>query len=378
MRKTTAPGSNMSQPGEPAQPAAPQSVVWTVEASQADREAFLNQLGEGVIIANVDGRIVFVNEAAKILHGQALLGVAPDGYSASYHLFTMEGEPFPIEDLPLTRAVRHGEVTVDTRWRIRRADGSEVLAIGNARPMYDTDGVQIASILNIRDDTQRHADEVALKELVRAKDMLLHEVNHRVMNSLQLVTSLLTLQAARADAAAARQGLIDASQRIAVIARIHRRLYAASEHDAIDIGELLRDLVRDNVAAHSPDGRISFEADCTAFKVPLDQAVPLALSVTELATNAMKYAFAERAAGVIRLSVQLAPGDRIIIRIADDGIGLPGGFDPAHSTGMGMRIVLALVGQLRARFDVESSPAGTCFTIDCQQDGASAGRPATD
>jgi PAS domain S-box-containing protein len=316
-----------------------------------------------VIITDAEGRIVFVNSAASALHGQALLGVGPDGYTASYHLFTMDGDPFPVEDLPLTRAVRHGEVTVDTRWRIRRADGSEILAIGNARPMYDKHGKQIAAILNIRDDTQRHADEMALKELIRTKDMLLHEVNHRVKNSLQLVTSLLSLQASRSDQAEVRQGLVDAGRRIAVIARIHERLYAASDHDSVNIGALLCDLAQDNIAAHSARGQIRLETDCHDFNVALDQAVPMALCTTELVTNAMKYAFAGRAAGTIRLAVQLLPDDRVEISVADDGQGLPAGFDPACPTGLGMRIVTALVDQLRAKLDVATSPQGATFTI---------------
>lgn len=333
------------------------------EASFADRQAFLNQLGEGVIIADTQGHIIFVNEAAKILHGQALLGVAPDAYSESYHLFTMEGEPFPIDDLPLTRAVRRGEITVDTRWRIRRADGSEILAIGNARPIYDKHGTHIAAILNIRDDTQRHADEVALKDLVRTKDMLLHEVNHRVKNSLQLVTSLLSLQAMRSDEPAVRAGLEDAGQRISVIARIHERLYAASEHDSVNIGELLCDLAADNVAAHSPEGHIRLDAECEDIVLALDQAVPLALCTTELVTNAMKYAFEGRGAGTIRLSARLLPDNHVEIGVSDDGRGLPEGFDPQRSSGLGMRIVTALASQLRATLDVASTASSASFTI---------------
>lgn len=336
---------------------------WSVEASLADRQAFLNQLSEGVIITDAEGQIVFVNAAAQLLHGQAVLGVGPDAYTASYHLLTMDGEPFPVEDLPLTRAVRGGEVTVDSRWRIRRADGSEILAIGNARPMYDKHGKQIAAILNIRDDTQRHADEIALKELVRAKDMLLHEVNHRVKNSLQLVTSLLSLQAARSDHVEVRQGLTDASKRVSVIARIHERLYAESEHDSVNIGALLRDLAQDNVHAHSSQGQIRLETDCHDFNVALDWAVPMALCTTELVTNAMKYAFDGCPAGTIRLVVRLTPDDIVEIRVSDDGKGLPAGFDPALPTGLGMRIVTALVRQLRADLDFASTPQGATFAI---------------
>jgi PAS domain S-box-containing protein len=105
------------------------------EAVAAEQAAILGQLAEGVIVTDAEGRITFVNEAAERLHGVKLLGVAPGEYAQRYHLLTEAGEPYPNEDLPLARAVRNGETVVDARWRIRRPDGSEVLAIGSARPV---------------------------------------------------------------------------------------------------------------------------------------------------------------------------------------------------------------------------------------------------
>ena len=76
---------------------------------------------------------MFVNQAAERLHGVKALDVAPDDYSETYHLFRMDGEPYPFADLPLARAVRDGETVEDARWRIRRPDGTEIIAIGSAR-----------------------------------------------------------------------------------------------------------------------------------------------------------------------------------------------------------------------------------------------------
>ncbi len=126
--------------------------------------AVLAQLKEGVIITDATGVIVFVNEAASQLHGVARLDVAPEDYAATYHLFTEDGEPHPIENLPLTRAVVRGETVVGQRWRIRRPDGVEVLAIGDATPVRDSSGAQIGAVLTIRDDTRRYADEQRLKQ----------------------------------------------------------------------------------------------------------------------------------------------------------------------------------------------------------------------
>jgi PAS domain S-box-containing protein len=134
------------------------------EALAAEREAVLGQLAEGVIVTDPAGRIVFVNEAAARLHGVARLDVAPEDYSETYHLFTEDGRPYPPEELPLARAVLRGERVSDERWLIRRPDGTEVLAIGSARPLRAPGGAGIGAVLTLRDDTAREAAERALRE----------------------------------------------------------------------------------------------------------------------------------------------------------------------------------------------------------------------
>jgi len=132
------------------------------EAAATEYAAVLNQLAEGVVVADASGRIVLVNEAAARLHGVSRLGVATPDYSRTYGLFTEDGQPYPPEDLPLSRALR-GETVEDRRWRIRRPDGSEILAIGSARPLTGSDGRRTGAVLTLRDDTARQAAEAALR-----------------------------------------------------------------------------------------------------------------------------------------------------------------------------------------------------------------------
>jgi PAS domain S-box-containing protein len=134
------------------------------EALAAERTAVLGQLAEGVIVTDPDGRITFVNEAAARIHGTARLDVPPEGYSDAYRLFTEDGRPYPPEELPLARAVLRGETVVEARWRIRRPDGAEVLAVGSARPLRGPGGARLGAVLTLRDDTARDAAERALRE----------------------------------------------------------------------------------------------------------------------------------------------------------------------------------------------------------------------
>lgn len=336
----------------------------SLDAIAAQQEAILAQLGEGVIATDAQGRITFVNEAANRLHGVSTLLVGPDEYTGAYHLLTEAGEPHPTETLPLTRAVRDGATVVDARWRIRRPDGSEVLVIGNARPVVDSDGGKIGAVLTMRDDTKRFAEEEALAAAVRIKDVMLFEVNHRVKNSLQIVASLLMLQARKAAEPELKQALMEARSRIGVVASVHHRLYVSSDHAEVDVSTYLRELTTDTLGALDRGDRIDldFHAGRPAV-LGLDRAVPLALIVSEILTNAIKYAFADNRGGSIGLAVDSGAAD-INVTVTDDGAGLPAGFDPATSTGLGMRIVTALVAQVRGRLEVSRRDSGgTAFVI---------------
>ena len=131
------------------------------EKLAVEQTAILGQLAEGVIATDADGRIKFVNAAAERLHGVARLDVEPDAYSDTYQLLTEDGAPYPSAELPLARAVLRGETITEARWRIRRPDGTEVVAIGNAQPVI-ADGRKIGAVLTVRDDTARREAEGAL------------------------------------------------------------------------------------------------------------------------------------------------------------------------------------------------------------------------
>ena len=211
--------------------------------------------------------------------------------------------------------------------------------------------------------------EAELAEALSAKEVLLHEVNHRVKNSLQLVTSLLMLQAAQAKDPSLRQGLMEARGRLSVVASMHQRLYSTSQHDRVDFGEDLRDMAAETLRALGADDRVRLEADVAPDVVlRLTQAVPLALVVSELVTNAVKYAFTGCDEGCLKVALRRTPeGARI--EVADDGVGLPDGFDPLRSGGLGMKIVTSLVRQVRARFVAERGDPGCRFVIDLPLDG---------
>ena len=212
------------------------------------------------------------------------------------------------------------------------------------------------------DITARKRAEAGLAEAVEAKDMLLHEVNHRVKNSLQLVTSLLSLQAAQSPEPVLRASLLEARGRVAVVASMHQRLYSTSAHDRVDLVGYLRELAQENVAAHASD-RIALDFDAgDEFVLPLSQAVPLALVVSELLTNAFKYAFPGDARGRVRVAVRRSAGDLTLV-VEDDGAGLPPGFSLLAAKGLGMKIVRSLTRQVGATVTIGDAGPGARFEV---------------
>lgn len=119
-----------------------------VERYASERQAVLEQLDEGVILTDAEGRITFVNQAAERMHGVKLLGVGPGDYTAAYSLLTDAGEPHAPELLPLSRAVREHAVVKDAVWKIRRADSTVLRVRGNAKPVF-SDGNLIACVLTL-------------------------------------------------------------------------------------------------------------------------------------------------------------------------------------------------------------------------------------
>ena len=334
-----------------------------LQAATSEREAMLRQLTDSVIVTDALGQIKFVNDAATKLHGVARLDVAPEDYSQSYSLFTMDGEAHPTDTLPLTRAVRNQETVLGAHWRIRRPDGSEVLAIGNAQPFYGKAGDMLGAVLTIHDDTARFAAEQAALDSARSKTILLQEVNHRVKNSLQLVASMLRLQAQSSNSAELKHSLDEATSRVLVIARMHRLLYQTETYDQVELTQYLSELAKDLVNTFNLHKNIALDIEAPLLvSIAADQAIPLALIVSELLTNALKYAFVEQGSGVIRLTIR-NDGDAITVVLADNGRGLPVAFDTGAATTLGLRIVNALTSQIGARLNILELKKGAGFQV---------------
>lgn len=181
--------------------------------------------------------------------------------------------------------------------------------------------------------------------LIEQQEMLLKEVNHRTKNNLQLIINLIELQIRQIDDAAARAALVDTSRRIMSIAAVHDKLYRADQVDAVDTADYLLEVVRGVEA--TAGANISFNVSLASIMLPLDKAIPLALMVNELVTNSLKYAYPDQASGLIQVRLD-EEGGVATLTIADEGLGLPQGFEQKQSRSLGMRIITSLARQIGA------------------------------
>lgn len=193
-------------------------------------------------------------------------------------------------------------------------------------------------------------------ELVRHRELLFSELQHRVGNNLQMAASMLNLQQRKLAEPVARAALEEAAQRLAMIGRVQRQLYDPTGAQ-LDLLTFLEQLVRDVISSSGRDG-IGLHFDgAPGLQLPPDSAIPTALIVAEVVSNAMEHGFAGRTAGSIAVNVQQRDG-RVLISVEDDGAGLPAGFDVNGSSSLGLRISRAMAESLQGRFTLGPASAG--------------------
>ena len=198
-----------------------------------------------------------------------------------------------------------------------------------------------------------------LEALVARQDVLMREVNHRVANSLQLVSALVHMQATTVKEPDAKAALRDTQSRIAAIMQVHRRLYTSDDVEQVEMAEYLEGLVAElrhslpEVGAARP---ILLQAD--PVKLGTDKAVSLGVIVTELVTNAIKYAYAREQSGEVRITLAAHPGDLLRLRVEDDGAGMPQGDQPSRGTGLGRRVIEAMAKSLNSELQIDPAHRG--------------------
>jgi two-component sensor histidine kinase len=241
----------------------------------------------------------------------------------------------------------------------------------NARTVLYDDNAISTILLAFTDVTSRRAIErekddllKQTEELLRQKDVLLQEMQHRVANSLQIIASILLLKARAVTSEETRLHLQDAHQRVMSVAEVQRHLHTSNSIDQIEVGSYLTKLCGSLAASMTGESNpITLDVMADAGWIGSDKAVSLGLIVTELVINAIKYAFPSAKSGDrIAVAYEIDKADWKLI-VSDNGVGKNTVTAGETTGGLGTAIVQALVKQLKARIDITSSTDGTSVSI---------------
>jgi PAS domain S-box-containing protein len=213
----------------------------------------------------------------------------------------------------------------------------------------------------LRDATERTLVDERLRASLREKQVLIDEIHHRVKNNLQVITSLLALQARTISDPAMRKKFEESRHRIHSMAILHEILHQSGSLAHINFAEYLRRLAGHLLRSYGATGKIRLRLDLDLLSVPMDSAVLCGLIVNELLSNSFKHAF-PAVPGEVRIELRQKPGGVVHVLVADDGIGLPRDLDWESTSSLGLRLVRTLAQQLEAAVETDHNH-GTVFSI---------------
>lgn len=352
----------------------------------AERAAILAQVSDGIILTDAEGRITYVNAAARLLHGAAAIGVPIEDYTTAYHLRTLDGRPYPPGEFPLARAVRQGETVEGARWRINRPDGTDVVAEGSATPVLRDGGTRYGAVLICRDVTaevgleQQREDffAAAAHDLrspltaIRGRAQFLRRKLQRepgpnpalVLDGLEQIEAITTQMATQLEdllgVVLLQPGQsIDLHRQPTDLLALCRRAVAAREE---------QDTARD----------VTVVCQATAVMGSWD-AARLERVVTNLLSNALKYS---REGTPVRLTLTTEEREGVawaVLTVQDQGIGIPAAdlpyiferfrrgrnvADRVTGIGIGLASVKRTVGQHGGQIGIESEEGrGATITV---------------
>jgi len=321
--------------------------------SEETARIFLDSTHDIALMTDAEGRILDFNEAfvkaarknPADLRGADAFAILPPTNDLTRRESVLgevigQGRPLAFEDL-------RGSRCYDTR----------------IYPVFGPDGRAEKAVVFSADITERKKAVETLKASIEEKNVLLKEVHHRVKNNMQVILSMLNLQSRDVRDPRVLEMFRDTQSRIRSMALVHEKLYQSRDLSQVDFSSYLQTLIVQLFHSHGEDTeRIGFESSVEEISLDINTAIPLGLIVSELLSNALKYAFPENRKGTIRISLRPERDSWFCLSVADDGIGLPEDLDIREANSLGLQIVNMLVEQLGGVLEINRKD-GTEFRI---------------
>ncbi|MDQ7248005.1 PAS domain S-box protein [Dongia sedimenti] len=295
-----------------------------------------------IYTTDAEGRVTYYNEKAVELAGRVPV-IGSDEWCVTWKLFWPDGTPLPHDQCPMAVALKEGRAIRDAEAVAERPDGTRVPFIPYPTPLRDENGRVIGAINMLVDISER-------KQAETQQRILLNELNHRVKNNMQMLQSLLANAARNTQNPEAREVLGEASDRLAAMSAAQRVLYGTTDATRFDGEEFLDAVCK--TAQHAFPDDVRIESRSNVGQLPNDAAMPLALILNELMTNAVKHGLKGQA-GTIQIALE-REGDAFVLCVADGGPGFD--LDTVKRRSSGLQLVQGLARQLRGRFEVQRDP----------------------
>jgi two-component system, sensor histidine kinase PdtaS len=245
-------------------------------------------------------------------------------------------------------------------------DGNEKWVLTTKIPIFEQYG-RVNGLVGIsRDITVIKNAEKKVQESLKEKEVLLKEIHHRVKNNLQIISSLLYLQSRKSHHQESTDLLLECRSRVQSMSLIHEKLYKTENFADINFQDYIHSFTSQLFDTYASSGsHVSLEVDASNISLPIEQAVPVALIINELVTNALKYAFPNNRDGKIIVKLEEIEKNGISscqLVVKDDGVGIPSDVDYQNTSSLGMQLVNSLTSQLDGNVELKNGN-GTCFNI---------------
>lgn len=306
----------------------------------------------GMIMTDSTGRITMVNSQIEILFGysrEELLDktidiLVPDRFREIHPQVRTSYFRYPI-----SRAMGKGR----DLYALHK-NGREFPVEVGLNPLQSEMGTMIlASVVDI---TERKLQEENLKSALKEKEVLLAEIHHRVKNNLQVIDSLIGLQAEKVTGVKALAAFKESQNRVRSIARIHQILYESQDFSKVEIASVISSLVDNLIQSYGVDlTRIAVDLDLTSVHLPIDKSIPLGLIVNELVTNTLKHAFPKQRHGKLQIRLSQSASKEVTLIVEDTGIGIGEDFNLEDTDTLGLQLVQTLVDQLNGTLTIKRS-----------------------
>ena len=235
--------------------------------------------------------------------------------------------------------------------------GDEVIFSTGQIEIMESMGREVGASIN------RLKTEDTIKKSLKEKELLLKEIHHRVKNNMQIISSLLNLQASYIKDKEAVDALNECQGRIMSMAMIHEKLYQSGSLSGINFSDYIKSLVSDLIYSYTTNFEdINVNMDANEVILDIDTAIPCGLIINELVTNSIKHAFPGNKKGNIFIHMQEVENDEYLLVVGDDGVGLPRDLDVTGATTLGLLLVSTLVNQLEGNLKIDRTH-GTIFNI---------------